>query len=78
MANCLPWEGPHAGAGAECEEEGAAETKFDELTAIPIPLPLRCLGGGGGEIGSEVKPRKKGGVGLRCFKVSFLFFTMLL
>jgi len=26
MEKCLPWEGPHAGAGAEYEEEGAAET----------------------------------------------------
>ncbi|KAK4810617.1 hypothetical protein QYF61_007354 [Mycteria americana] len=26
MEDCLLWEGPHAGAGEECEEEGAAET----------------------------------------------------
>ena len=24
------------------EEEGAAETMWDELTATPIPTPLRC------------------------------------
>ena len=39
MENCLSWEGPHAGAGAECEEEGAAETTCDELTTSSIPLP---------------------------------------
>ncbi|KAK4832969.1 hypothetical protein QYF61_026795 [Mycteria americana] len=27
VEDCLLWEGPHAGAGEECEEEGAAETK---------------------------------------------------
>ncbi|KAM9590862.1 uncharacterized protein ACIBXB_005912 [Morphnus guianensis] len=39
MEDCLLWEGPHAGAGEECEEEGAAETMCDELTATPIPCP---------------------------------------
>ncbi|GAB0186526.1 zinc finger and BTB domain-containing protein 5 [Grus japonensis] len=39
LEDCLLWEGPHAGAGEECEEEGAAETTCDELTAIPIPHP---------------------------------------
>jgi len=39
MEGCLLWEGPHAGAGAECEEGGAAETTCDELTAAPIPRP---------------------------------------
>ena len=49
------------------EEEGAAETTCDELTATPIPHPPAPLGGGGREFGSEVKPGKKGGVGGRCF-----------
>ena len=53
-----PWEGPHTGA-EEREEEGAAETTRDELTATPAPCPLRCLGGGGGEVRSEDEPRKK-------------------
>jgi len=35
--NCLPWQGPYAGAGEVCEEQGAAETTYDELTATPIP-----------------------------------------
>ena len=39
MEDCLPWEGPHGGAGEECEEEGAAETTCDELTTTPIPRP---------------------------------------
>jgi len=44
MEDCLPWVGPHAGAGAECEEEGAAETMCDELTTTPIPRPPAPLG----------------------------------
>jgi len=50
VQNCSPWEGltlekfvgPHAGAGAECEEEGAANTTCNELiaTLIPCPSPL--------------------------------------
>jgi len=31
--------------GAECEEEGAAETTCDELTATPIPCPPVLLRG---------------------------------
>jgi len=45
VENCLLWLGPHAGSGAECEEEGAAETRCDELTATPIPHPPAPLGG---------------------------------
>jgi len=43
IKDSLPWEGPQAGAGEECEEEGAAETACDELSAAPIlppPAPL--------------------------------------
>ena len=54
-----PWEVPHAGVEEEHEEEGAAETTCDELTATPAPCPLRCAGGGGGEVRSEDEPRKK-------------------
>jgi len=39
MEDCLPWEGPHKGVVAECEEEGAAETTCDKLTATPTPCP---------------------------------------
>jgi len=54
MENCLLWEGPHTGAGAECEEfspeeEGAAETACDGLTTTSIPRSLALLGGGGRE-----------------------------
>jgi len=45
MENCLLWKGPYAGAGAECEEEGAAEKMCDELTTTPIPRPPVPLGG---------------------------------
>ncbi|KAK4815370.1 hypothetical protein QYF61_001358 [Mycteria americana] len=41
MEDCLLWEGPHAGAGEECEEEGVAKKMCDELTATPIP-PSPC------------------------------------
>jgi len=39
VESCLPWERPHAGAGEESEEEGVAETMYDELTATSIPRP---------------------------------------
>ena len=57
------------------EEEGAAETTCDELTQTPIPRPPAPLGGEEEveKIGSEVEPRKKGGVGGRCFKIWFYF-----
>jgi len=45
MENCLPWGEHHTGAGAESEEEGAAETTCDELTVTPIPHPPVLLGG---------------------------------
>jgi len=48
--DCLPWEGPYAGAGEEHEEEGVAETTRDELTIIPIPHPPALLG-----LGEEVE-----------------------
>jgi len=37
VKDCIPWVGPHAGAGEESEEEGAAQTKHDELSVTPIP-----------------------------------------
>lgn len=45
MKNCILWEGPPAGAGAEHEEEGVAGMKCYELTANPIPHPPAPLGG---------------------------------
>ncbi|GAB0185470.1 zinc finger and BTB domain-containing protein 5 [Grus japonensis] len=50
VEDCLPWEGPYAGAGKSVrspppEEEGAAETTYDELTTTPIPhLPVPLWG----------------------------------
>ncbi|KAK4827391.1 hypothetical protein QYF61_017796 [Mycteria americana] len=34
MENCLPWEGPHGGAGEVSEEEQAAETTCDVLSEV--------------------------------------------
>jgi len=45
VENCLLWEGPHAGTGEECKEEGAVERTCDDLTAIPIPHPPMLLVG---------------------------------
>ena len=62
--SCLLWEGPYAGAGEECEEEGSAETTCDEMSTTTIfhhAVPLR--GTEVEKIGSEAEPRKKGGVG---------------
>ena len=49
VEDCLPWEGPHSGAGEECEspppeDEEAAETTCDEVTTTPIPRPPVLLG----------------------------------
>jgi len=55
------------------EEEGAAETRCDELILSPIshsPVPLS----GEKVNGSEVEPRKKGGMGVRCFKIWFISY----
>jgi len=52
------------------EEEGAAETRCDELTVTPIPHPPAPLGGSELEkSGVELSLGKKGGVGRRCFKI---------
>ncbi|KAF4791726.1 hypothetical protein TURU_127381 [Turdus rufiventris] len=45
VEDALLWESPHAAAGEQCERfspwgEGAAETAWDDLTAVPIPSPL--------------------------------------
>jgi len=45
------------------EDEVAAQTTCDELTATPITRPLAPLGGRRERNRSEVGPGKKGGVG---------------
>ena len=45
------------------EEEGATETTCNELTATPCTTGREDIE----KIGSEVEPRKKGGVRRRCF-----------
>jgi len=51
--------------------QGVAETACDELTLTPIPRPPAPLGGRRERNGSEVEPRKKGGVGGSCLKIWF-------
>lgn len=58
VKDCLPWVRPHTGAGEEREEEGEAETKCYELTAISL-VGLGHLGGEGRRVGSQVVPGKK-------------------
>jgi len=50
------------------------ETTCDEMTTTPIPRsPMQHGEGRDRKLGSKVKPRKKGGVGGRCFKFRFCF-----
>jgi len=37
--DCLTWEGPHAGAGEQCEEEETTEMKHYEMITTPILHP---------------------------------------
>jgi len=55
------------------EQEGVAETTWDELTTAPIPRPPGLLGRRRERNGSEVEPGQKGRVGGRCFKIWFYF-----
>jgi len=57
------------------EEEGAAETTCDEQTATPTPHSPVPLGGRRERNGSEVEPRKKGGVRGRCLKI-YPYFSL--
>jgi len=70
MEDCLLCVGPHSGAGEESEEEGAAGTMYDELTS-----PCVIWGEKVEKIGNEAEPRKKGGVGRKCFKI-WLYFLL--
>ncbi|GAB0183023.1 AN1-type zinc finger protein 5-like [Grus japonensis] len=76
VEDCLLREGPHAAPGEEREEEGAAETMCDELPTTPTPHPLCHWRGGGRETGIEVKPRMKGGMEGRHFKI-WVYFSLL-
>ena len=55
------------------EEEETAEITCDELAINPIPCPPVPLRGRGRESGSEVVPRRKGGVEGRFFEIWFYF-----
>lgn len=54
MEDCFRWQEFYTGAGEESEEEEAAETTYDELTAMPIPCSLVLLGERNKKV-SEVK-----------------------
>ena len=49
IKDCIPWEAPHAGAGEEHEQEGAADTKHYEL----ISAKLLKVKGSGAEARAE-------------------------
>lgn len=70
------WEEPHTRAGEKCEgsspeKEERAET-CAELTAASTPHPSMPLWGGGRENHGEVKPGKKGGMGIQIWVYSSL------
>ena len=54
------------------EAEEAAETTCDELTVTPSPHPPLPLSGEEVEAGSEVEPRKMGGVGRGILRFDFI------
>jgi len=64
---------PMGGTPLESKEVGVAETTWDGLTATPVACSPVLLREGGGEIGSEVEPGKKGGVGGKCLEIWFYF-----
>jgi len=71
MEDCLQGRDPTLERGQRVrspppEEEGAAQTTCDELTATSIPHPPAPPGGRRERNGSEVEPGKKRGVGKRC------------
>ena len=55
------------------EEEGAAETRCDELTITPIPCPSALLGGRRERNRSEDEPGKEAGGEGGVFKIWFYF-----
>jgi len=55
------------------EGQGAADTACDELTTTLIPCTPVLLRAGRQRNESEVQPRKKGGVGRRCFNLCICF-----
>lgn len=80
VGDSLLWDGPHSGAGEECEEsspsgEGAAEAVCDELTAALIP----CWGWEQGrEIGSKITPGKKRGEGEVFVRLGFTYYLTVI
>jgi len=62
----------HSVKGLPPEEEGAAETMCDELTVIPIPIPLRRSGGGGREMGVKQSQGRRDGWGEGVLRSGFI------
>lgn len=74
------WEGPHAGAGEKCEEEGVAETECYKLIQPPFPNPLHPQGEHGRRVGSggmKLSLERKRGGG-KVVLILFLFVTIVL
>lgn len=71
VEDCWLWQGPHAGAGGECEERsrwGGGSGRNNLWWTDHNPYSLPCWATGGEEVeNSKVKPREKGGVWERCF-----------
>lgn len=69
MKDSILWETLHDRAEEECGEEGEAETKGYELTAIHIPQPPAQLRWAvmGRRVKSKFEPQKKGSVGVKWF-----------
>ena len=72
------WERPHAAAGEQCEEEGAAEEVLRTDCNPQSPSP--CAAWGGEEVeesGAKLSLAKREGRG-KVVLVFFLFLTILL
>lgn len=72
LEDCFPWEKPHDGTGEECEEEGAAEMTYDELTTTPIPCPPAPLGEEAENLGVKWSPGSRNGWGEGVLRFGFI------
>ena len=69
MDQCLPWESWSRGRGGRSGRDIVWWPDHNPHSLFPCTV----RGGGGREIGSEVEPGKKGGVGRRWCKICFYF-----
>lgn len=70
--DCIPWEGPHTGAGDKYEKKGVAVMKSSQLTTMSLPPPPALLQVWSRRFISEAEPGKKEGAGEK--SVSRFFF----